>query len=79
MKKGSKLITLRTVERGIKIFFNNAMFLFATDCKYTCHRRCRDDVDLDCTGGWHLERNMSVDEMSMKTLHLMSQVIVNCP
>ncbi|XP_020609801.1 ras association domain-containing protein 1-like isoform X1 [Orbicella faveolata] len=43
------------------------------NCKYTCHRRCRDDVDLDCTGGWQFERNLSVDEMTMKTLHLIDQ------
>lgn len=47
-----------------------------TDCKYTCHRRCRDEVDLDCTGGWQLERNLSVDEMTMKTLHLIDQVLL---
>lgn len=47
-----------------------------TDCKYTCHRRCRDEVDLDCTGGWQFERNLSVDEMTMKTLHLIDQVIL---
>ena len=46
------------------------------DCKYTCHRRCRDDVDLDCTGGWQFERNLSVDEMTMKTLHLIDQVML---
>lgn len=43
------------------------------NCKYTCHRRCRGDVDLDCTGGWQFERNLSVDEMTMKTLHLVDQ------
>lgn len=48
------------------------------DCKYTCHRRCRDDVDLDCTGGWQFERNLSVDEMTMKTLHLIDQVMLIC-
>lgn len=47
-----------------------------TDCKYTCHRRCRGEVDLDCTGGWQFERNLSVDEMTMKTLHLIDQVMV---
>ena len=47
-----------------------------TDCKYTCHRRCREEVDLDCTGGWQLERNLSVDEMTMKTLHLIDQVLL---
>ena len=47
-----------------------------TDCKYTCHRRCRDEVDLDCTGGWQLERNLSVDEMTLKTLHLIDQVLL---
>ena len=46
-----------------------------TDCKYTCHRRCKEDVDLDCTGSWLYERMMSVDEVTMKTLHLVGQVI----
>ena len=46
-----------------------------TDCKYTCHRRCKEDVDLDCTGGWLYERMMSVDEVTMKTLHLVDQVM----
>ena len=31
-------------------------------------------MDLDCTGGWQFERNMSVDEMTMKTLHLLDKV-----
>lgn len=48
--------------------------VFFTDCKYTCHRRCKDEVDLDCTGGWQFERNMSVDEVTMKTLHVINQV-----
>lgn len=43
------------------------------NCKYTCHRRCKEDVDLDCTGGWLYERMMSVDEVTMKTLHLVDQ------
>ncbi|EDO41731.1 predicted protein, partial [Nematostella vectensis] len=31
-------------------------------CKYTCHRRCRIDVDLDCLGAWpNIVRNMSDD------------------
>lgn len=30
-------------------------------------------MDLDCTGGWQFERNLSVDEMTMKTLHLVDQ------
>ena len=55
-----------------KLYFSFSI----TDCKYTCHRRCRDEVDLDCTGGWQLERNLSVDEMSMKTLHLINQVFL---
>lgn len=33
-------------------------------------------MDLDCTGGWQFERNLSVDEMTMKTLHLIDQVII---
>lgn len=51
-------------------------YVSITDCKYTCHRRCRGDVDLDCTGGWQFERNLSVDEMTMKTLHLVDQVML---
>lgn len=43
------------------------------NCKYTCHKRCQENVDLDCTGGWHLGRNNSVDEITMKTLHLIEQ------
>lgn len=43
------------------------------NCKYTCHRRCQDQVDLDCTGGWQLGRNNSIDEITMKTLHLIEQ------
>lgn len=43
------------------------------NCKYTCHRRCKEDVDLDCTGSWLYERMMSVDEVTMKTLHLVGQ------
>lgn len=44
-------------------------------CKYTCHRRCRDEVELDCIGGdWpKIERNMSVDEMTLGKLHLIEQ------
>ncbi|XP_022800714.1 ras association domain-containing protein 5-like isoform X2 [Stylophora pistillata] len=45
----------------------------SVDCKYTCHRRCKEDVDLDCTGSWLYERMMSVDEVTMKTLHLVGQ------
>ena len=33
-------------------------------------------MDLDCTGGWQFERNLSVDEMTMKTLHLIDQVML---
>lgn len=51
-------------------------YVSITDCKYTCHRRCTGDVDLDCTGGWQFERNLSVDEMTMKTLHLVDQVML---
>ncbi|XP_068701835.1 ras association domain-containing protein 1-like [Montipora capricornis] len=43
------------------------------NCKYTCHKRCQEQVDLDCTGGWHLGRNNSVDEITMKTLHLIER------
>lgn len=43
------------------------------NCKYTCHKRCQELVDLDCTGGWQLGRMNSVDEMTMKTLHLIEQ------
>lgn len=43
------------------------------NCKYTCHRRCKEEVDLDCTGGWQLGRINSIDEMTMKTLHLIEQ------
>ena len=60
-------------------YFKAILYEFSvsiTDCKYTCHRRCRDEVDLDCTGGWQFERNLSVDEMTMKTLHLIDQVIL---
>ncbi|KAK3728850.1 hypothetical protein QZH41_020225 [Actinostola sp. cb2023] len=46
------------------------------DCKYTCHWRCLEEIDLDCIGAWppsHIARNMSIDEMAMKTLHLLDQ------
>ena len=40
--------------------------------------RCQELVDLDCTGGWQLGRMNSVDEMTMKTLHLIDQVMCDC-
>jgi hypothetical protein len=57
------------------VSFNNKSIIFVADCKYTCHWRCREEVDLDCIGAWpQIERNMSIDEVSMKTLHLLEKV-----
>lgn len=50
--------------------------VFFSDCKYTCHWRCIEEIDLDCIGSWpqHIARNMSIDEIAMKTLHQLDQV-----
>ena len=52
-------------------------FHFITDCKYTCHRRCKDHVDLDClpSGAWSpVNKHMSIDEVTLKSLDHLEHV-----
>ena len=44
-------------------------------CKYTCHLRCKDEVLLECDGGLIRDaKEMSREEITLKTLEILSQV-----